>query len=191
MSGERYSDPRAAGPKAPTEPEIATIERFRDRIRVFTAHRTGDWTAAEDIAQETIRRALEALEKGRIRETAALPGFLFQTAVHICLDRNRSAGREKRALRRYADSPLPDPDDPLFRLISEERRRRVREALHQLAQDEEKILSLTYVEHVDTGQIARRLGMTEGNVRVRRHRALKKLAAILGVTKDTDQGLKE
>jgi DNA-directed RNA polymerase specialized sigma24 family protein len=57
-----------------------------------------DWTAAEDIAQETLKRGLEALRAGRIRNPDALGGYLFQTALRLCMHRGRSAGaREEGA----------------------------------------------------------------------------------------------
>ena len=40
---------------------------------------------AEDVAQETLRRVLAALEAGRVANLEALPGFVFQTARHLCL----------------------------------------------------------------------------------------------------------
>ena len=79
---------------------VATLEGFRERIRLFAARRLRDWTEAEDVAQETLRRALEASLAGRIEKPDALPAFLYQTAVHICQHRGRSAGREASALRR-------------------------------------------------------------------------------------------
>lgn len=188
MTGERYT-PSAAEP-APGA-ERSDLELYRERLRLFAARRLRDWAAAEDVAQEAIRRALEALRTGRLQNPAALPGFLMQTAVHICLHHNRSAGRERRALGRFADSPPQLEDHPLSGLISEERRAQVRQAFERLEEGDRQVLSLTYVESVKTAEIAKRLGLTEGNVRVRRHRALQRLAQILGVTRGADRGLKD
>lgn len=172
----------------PTEAEV--VERFRERIRLFAARRVGDWAAADDVAQETLRRALESMRAGRIENMDALPAFLFQTAIHICQHRSRSAGRENRALARLGSAGERGPDDPLTGLITEERRVQVRNALAGLDPSDRDVLLLTYEEAFATAEIARRLNLSEGNVRVRRHRALKRLAELLGVTTGADRGLK-
>ena len=176
----RPSDP------VPVEPvrTAQDVEAFRERLLYFAARRLRNFSDAEDVAQETIRRAIEALEAGRLEKPEALPSFLFQTAIHVCQRRYRSAGRESRALRRFGASvPESGPDDPLGSLISEERRASVRTALERLDAEDREILSLTYADGLRGAEIARRLHISEGNVRVRRHRALGRLAEILGVTR--------
>ena len=192
MREGRNGDPRTESPNGSDRNAHAeTLERFRKPLRMFAARRTGDWTAAEDIAQEALYRTVEALKAGRIRNPTALPGFLFQTALHICMHHGSSAGREKNAMTRFKESPGPGAPDPLSDLISAQRQAEVRAALERLDEEDRSVLSLTYVKAVRTSEIARRLNMTEGNVRVRRHRALKRLAVLLGVTPGPNQGLKE
>src|SRR6516162_596478 len=50
--------------------------RFSERLTLFAARRLRDRNAAEDVAQEALRRTLEALRAGRIENELALPGFL-------------------------------------------------------------------------------------------------------------------
>lgn len=131
---------------------------------------------------------------GKMENPAALPAFLFQTATHICQHRALSAGREAKALRRLAsDGPvLTAPQaDPLNSMISEERREAVRSALDRLEPADRDLLSLSYIEALDAADIGRRLGLTAGNVRVRRHRALRRLSELLGVTQGAERGLKK
>ena len=161
------------------------LEEFRAPLRVFAARRLGNWAAAEDVSQEVLRIGLEALNAGRIPNADALPGFLFQTAVHVCMHRGRSAAREHRALRRFASPAAREAEpagNPLDALISAERAETVREALGKLDAGERELLELTYRDELSSEAIGRRLGVTPGAVRVRRHRALRRLGAILGVT---------
>ncbi len=60
-------------------------------------------------------------------------------------------------------------------------------ALERLDQDDREVLALTYSDALRTAEIAKRLSLTEGNVRVRRHRALKRLGELLGVTSRRDR----
>jgi RNA polymerase sigma factor (sigma-70 family) len=166
-------------------------DRFRDRIRFFAARRLRDRDAAEDVAQEVLRRTLEALRAGRVENREALPAFLFQTARHVCMQWGRSEGRRDRAFDRLQrGGSEEDPgEDTLTGLITEERREKVREAFTRLSEGDREVLSLSYVESMGAEEIARRLNSTPGAVRVRRHRALNRLAEILGVTNRSERGL--
>jgi len=174
--------------------QASALERLRERLRLFAARRLRNWDEAEDVAQEAIRRAVQSLRAGKMTNPEAMPAFLFQTVVHICQHRAASAGRENRAIRSVtseaAEPEAPD-QDPLEALLSEERRRAVRDALVRLEPADRDVLSLSYVDALDAADVGRRLGLTPGNVRVRRHRALKRLAELLAVTRDGLEGLKK
>lgn len=126
----------SALPKGSAEALAAHLtERFWMRLRMFAVRRLRDRNAAEDVAQETIRRVLEALPDQRIRNLDALPAFVFQTARNICLHEARSARREGAALflfgRNQATTTGPE-DDPVTILIDRARREEVRAATQQL-----------------------------------------------------------
>src|SRR5262249_30095755 len=162
-----------------------------DRVRLFAARRLRNWAEAEDVAQEAIRRALESIQSGKMVNPAALPAFLFQTATHICQHPALSAGRAGKALRRLAPAApvlAAPPADALHSLLSEERRESVRRALDRLEPADRELLSLSYIETLDAADIGRRLGLTPGNVRVRRHRALRRLLDLLDVTANEEKG---
>lgn len=194
---QRYSDQKASpGSSILTESDL--VARFWDRIRVFAARRTGDAAAAEDIAQETLRRVVEALRTGRIANTDAIAGFVFQTAKHICMHAHRSAGREARALQRLGDPSASGdaPPDALTSLVNAERRSLVRSALESLAPPDRDLLRALYFEQIDTNQLAAQLGISPGAFRVRKYRALQRLAELLGThssdeTLSPERGLKE
>ena len=192
MGGERYTtdliregeegrDKRSVSgeptPLAASESELA--ERFWERIRIFAARRLRDSAAAQDVAQETLRRVVDAMRAGRVENLDALPGFVFQTARHICLQRDRSAMRETRALSRWAEPDTPSEPDALVALITEERCAAVRRALEGLDQDDRALLRGFYFESLDTADVAERMGVSAGAVRVRKHRALVRLSELL------------
>jgi RNA polymerase sigma-70 factor, ECF subfamily len=158
-------------------------ERFWMRLRMFAARRLRDRNAAEDVAQETIRRVLGALRDQKVRNLDALPAFVFQTARNICLHEARSARREGAALFMFGGSQATTtgPEaDPVAGLIDRARREEVRAAIQQLGPEDRDLLQLLYVEAADNAEIARRLGIDPGTLRVRKHRALKRLGVLLG-----------
>jgi RNA polymerase sigma-70 factor, ECF subfamily len=185
-----YNPADAPEPLADANAEGARLEPYRVRLQVFAGRRVHDWAAAEDIAQEALRRGLEALRAGRIRNPEALGGYLFQIALRLCMHRGRSAGRERKALQRLG-STAAESSDPsaLMHLISEQERSSLQDALGTLPPDDRSLLELTFRDELDSAEIGRRLGLTAGAVCVRRHRAIRKLATLLGVRKGADGDL--
>src|SRR5262245_37168275 len=143
MVGGRFGDPFSDDPAQPSDERF--LEDYRQRLLYFAARRLRNWAEAEDVAQETIRRTLEALRERRIENMAALPSFIFQTALHVCQRRDRSAGREGKALRRFgaASRETNADDDPLHSLISAQRRAAVREAISRLDEGDRELLVLS------------------------------------------------
>lgn len=167
--------PLRASDRLGLEEELSA--RFSRPLRLFAARRLGDPSAAEDVAQTVLQRVLESLRAERIRDLDALAGFVYQTARHVCLHWLRSAGRERRALARVAGggSPAAVEPDALSALVSAERLAEVRRALEELDGGDRELLRMVYFELSTPAEIARRLGVTAGALRVRKHRALRRL----------------
>lgn len=162
---------------------VELSDRFWKRLCIFAARRLRDRFAAEDVAQETLRRALEALRQHRVENLEALPAFIFQTARNVCMHYGRSARREEGALVRFRggmQASSGEEADPLVALVGEARREQVRAALEQMPGDDRDLLRMLYVDGLRSSDIARRLGVDPGTLRVRKHRALKRLSEILG-----------
>lgn len=170
--------PRAIA--ATLDPE-AIYERFRTPVLRFALQRLRNRDDAEDLMQETLRRVIEAVSEERIREPAAIAGFVYQTAKNVYFSGLRKRGNEERAMTRFAN---PDgdvsEDRPLTTALQDERRDRVREAIAELEADERNLLERLYGQGMKPREIARVMGMTPGAVRVRKHRALKRLGDKLG-----------
>lgn len=160
--------------------EAGLAEAYRERIRLFALRRMGDPAAAEDAAQETLRRVLEALRSGRLRDPDALPGYVFATARHVCLREMRSATRARRAVVRAGGEASPAPEDALEGLLRQESVRRIAAALGRLDADDRDLLRALVAEERETAEVAGELGVTVGALRVRKHRALKRLGRLLG-----------
>lgn len=171
---------------APSQPATEALERdlaarFWERLRVFGVRRLGDAALAEDLAQETLRRVTASLREGRVDDLSALPAFVFQTATNLCLHEYRSRGREQKALTRLTGMASTTPESgPLDALVREEVRDRVRRALGDLPPADQELLRRIYYDDEPGADTARRLEVTPGTLRVRKHRALERLARILG-----------
>lgn len=182
LPSQRYSGSSAA---VPGPADLA--DSYWDRIRLFAYRRVGDAALAEDLAQETLRQVGLALEQGRLVNPEALPAFVFQTARHLCLQRHRSAGREARALERLGRESSPGSEtDALTEIVNDERRTMVRHAMNQLDPSDRRLLERLYFHDQPHAQVAAELRVSAEALRVRKHRALRRLAGLLG---DLPQGV--
>lgn len=168
----------------PTDVSEELALRFTERLRLFAARRLNDASAAEDVAQETLRVVVDAIRVNRIENRDALPGFVFQTARNICLHWVRSTAREKSAFARLEREPTNESAHPdaLVNLVSAERAQTVKAALNRLSAEDKRLLTMVYYGDLGTDDIALTLGVTTAAVRVRKHRALQRLAVELSNT---------
>jgi RNA polymerase sigma-70 factor (ECF subfamily) len=177
--------PQSTGARSDPDTLAADVaERYLPRLRMFALRRLRVLADADDAAQETLRRILVALRERRVLDLQALPAYVFETARHVCAHHARRSQRTQRAHASLSDLVAANsPEgDPLSILISAERVQAVREALAVLAPEDRELLRLTYAEGLSADLIAERLGLSAGNVRVRRHRVQKELARRLRVT---------
>jgi RNA polymerase sigma-70 factor (ECF subfamily) len=180
--------------------ESELVDRFWGRIRLLAMRVLRDAAAAEDVAQETVRRVVEALRADRVRNRDALPGFVLQTARNICMHHSRSSRRQGEAMARlergFAGHPSAEAD-PLQGLLSRERFEVLRTAIDRLDDSDRQVLWLFFGEDLDAAEVGRRLGLEAGAARVRKHRALQRVLQIVSAsgnvstaegTKDTERG---
>ena len=172
---------------APHEPETLFL-RYRDAGDVGALARVFDLVApellrlarrlvpgadrAEDLVQETF---LVALEKGEQFDRGER---LEPWLVGILVNRARSARRrERRALEpeRLREREVERPEAELDR---DERRAAVSSAVRELPEPMRAVVEAKLAGR-DAGETARELGISRGAVRVRLHRALARLRAVL------------
>lgn len=183
MTKERYNAPApeafAGESDTPRDIAAAVSDEYWNRVRLFAARQLHDAQDAEDVAQETMRIVFEALGRGSIQNVQALPGFVFQTAKNLCLKHMRSRRRGSAALARLGTGEIDPASDSLSSLIAEEQTQRLREVMAGLPANDRLLLEMFYVEGLRSEEVARRLSITAVAARVRKHRLIAQLSAIL------------
>ena len=131
---------------------------------------TGDYYLAGDLMQETFTRYLE--HYGHKKESVSL---LFTIARNAFLDYSR---REKRRQPLEADPTDTNPSQEKTVMVRQEYQR-VLAAMQQLAPLEREILALAVSSDLSYRQIASITNTSEGNIKVKIHRARVKLKQFL------------
>jgi RNA polymerase sigma-70 factor (ECF subfamily) len=131
------------------------ILRYQDLAWKMAYRFIGDAMEAEDVAQESFLKTLEAAR--RYRPTATFRTYFYRILTHLCLDRTR-----KKQLTSINDIPeAMDPSlSPDESLIEKERRAQIRTALDALPPNQKAAMILRHYEGLRYTEIAQILGVT-------------------------------
>jgi RNA polymerase sigma-70 factor (ECF subfamily) len=151
------------------------VHRYQDRVYRLLYRMLGSAADAEDAAQETF---LNLHRHGhRFRGEARFSTFVYRVAANTALNRRRTLGRSRARIDKLAerqatghDLPTapPAPDQAAFGL---ELRERVHEALATLPEKLRLPLVLFDIEGLPYAEVSDVLGIAEGTVKSRIHRA--------------------
>lgn len=131
---------------------------------------TGDVQLSSDILQESFTRYLE-----KYGEAELSTSLLYTIARNALIDGYRKKGHEAPPV----DEPGNPHPNPETHLLVREDYRRVLTAMQKLAPEERDVLSLVVSSDLSYREIAKVTGTSEGNVKVRVHRARVKLKEMM------------
>lgn len=154
-----------------TAAEAELFRRMAPRIRLYGLRHLRDPHTADDLVQQVLIIAIEALRAGRLRASDKLASFVLGTCRMTVLDLRRNTQRKERLLQQFgADmlAPLPASTPDLDREV-------LRRCLQRLKERERAVIVMSFYDEETGADVARFLGVSEANVRVIRHRAIHEL----------------
>jgi RNA polymerase sigma-70 factor (ECF subfamily) len=166
-------------------PPIAwhTVLVQHDRwLRTVVLARVGQAAAVDDVMQEVALAAVR--QQAPLRDPRKVAPWLYRIAVTQALLYRRKQGRWRKLTTRYAERIRPTERDtrvldPLEWLLADERQTMVRDTITRLPGRDVEILLLKYTENWSYEQLAQHLGISEGAVESRLHRARARLRGAL------------
>jgi RNA polymerase sigma factor (sigma-70 family) len=159
-------------------------DRWAERLLAFFYVRVRDPEVAADLLAETFAVAYE--RRHRFKDTGRPGGaWLYGIARKELAHFFRRSAVDHRALRRLG-LDVPALDDESFARIEQlsdvsEQQPALTMALEQMTAVERQAVELRVVHELDYGEIASRLGCSEGSARTRVHRGLARLASLMEV----------
>jgi RNA polymerase sigma-70 factor, ECF subfamily len=135
--------------------------RYADDVYGFVNSFVRDTHAAEDITQNVFGKLLNAIQRYEQREVP-FSAWILRVARNAALDHMRA--------RRQIPFEEVRIDDDGHEQVGFERSQCIREALERLPQDQREVLVLRHVSGLTPGEIAERLGKTEGSIHGLHHR---------------------
>jgi len=160
-------------PGTATAEEAELYRRLAPRVRLYGLRHLRSEPAAADLAQHVLVLAIEKLRAGQVRDPERIASFVLSAARLVARDLRRATARrrEDSALLAGVVETMPAADAPPEPLDLD----RLRRCLDALAERDRTVIVLSFYDERTSGQIAGQLGLSEGNVRVIRHRALAQL----------------
>ena len=144
-------------------------------------HYTGNREASSDCGQEAMIRIWRALDS--YRGDCAFESWVYRIAANCCMDWLRKKKRDRSVsmepMRDQGFDPADTSPGTEAQVIAKDERRRLREAIALLPEDQREALVLTQLERVSYEEAARMLDVSEGTVKSRVNRAKARLKEIL------------
>lgn len=134
---------------------------------------------AEEVLQESVLQAWSQATRYD-PQRSSVSTWLILIARSRALDRLRSRQARQRAADGAAAEPPPDTSSSGdLSVLHAERRRRVREVLAELPDEQRRVLELAFYEGLSQSEIATRTGAPLGTVKTRALLGMKKLRQAL------------
>ena len=155
--------------------------RLSPAIRAFARRRLRSADATHEFQQEVLLIFVEALRKGKLEDPARVAGFVLGICRNLALDRARERERRSTLWQLYGEAvaacDVVQPAEVTLEIM------RLEDCLTELSHRARQAVWLSYGELLSHAEVSARLGVSEGNARVLRHRALHALKQCVATPK--------
>jgi len=152
-------------------------DEFLPQVYRYVRYRVADTATAEDLTAAIFERALRAWNKRRKPNSAA--SWIFRIARNTVVSHYRWRGRRSHVPLDDAEGKPSTDATPEEWVLQTERWARIQEGIQALSRREQDIIALKFGSELTNRAIAPIVGVSEGNVAVILHRAMRKLHAHL------------
>lgn len=153
--------------------------RYSEKAYRLCYRTVTDSEMAEDLVQEAFLRVLRF--RAQFRGDARFSTWLYTIVRNVCLDHVRKRTRENAAVGEMRIDPTGCEQSMS---LDTSEMSAIKRAFDALKPEQKKMLVLSRVDGIGYKEIAEKLGFTEGAVRVRIHRALRKLKSDIARLKE-------
>jgi len=167
----------------PTDEASALFSTYHDRIYRYLLSLVHNPSEAEDLTQDTFLRAYS--RRDSLRDPNAVRGWLYRIATHACLDRLRQRvahvsidGEEGERTIGSLPSNTPSALEIAER---DETGACVQRCLDFLSDSYRAVILLYEAHSLTAPEIAELLGESVGTIKIRLHRARRKLQEIMEI----------
>lgn len=165
--------------KIKREPEIygQLYDLYAPKIYRFIYFKVSSSLDAEDLTAEVFLKAWEYVNKNK--EIEKFGGLLYKIARNLVIDFYRRKSTQTENFEETFLQKLSDAGVAVEKMMLKSDSQNIMQGLRLLKEEYREVLTLRYIDELDTGEIAEILNKSSINVRVLIHRALKTLKKII------------
>ena len=151
--------------------ETALCRRYAPAVRTFWRRRLRG-PEVDELTQETMLRFVQALRRGAVADLEKMGGFVLGICRNLARERVRSAERRAELWTEFASALASLEDEPE---LARYQLAQLEDCLSQMTQRSRDVIRHAFIDGHSAAEIGHRMNMSEGNVRVVRHRTLEAL----------------
>ena len=155
------------------------VESYKDLVFSLALKIIKNRVEAEEVSQDTFIKAFKNLEK--FKGDSKFSTWLYKITYNNCMDvvKKRARIHDHREIDEVVENKLEAVENTLDTIEREERAEIMKHCLNYLPQDEKSILWLFYFKELSLKEIVEVTSFTEANIKVKLHRARKRLLSII------------
>lgn len=169
------------------------VYRYHAEIYRYFYRSTNKEKLSEDLAQETFLRVIRSLGQGKY--PAQFRPWVYRIATNLLRDTFKSAGYQRQVPASQEEVAQLSEEGPKGRaesnlidiVLKQELRKQVVEAIQALPRELRQVIIMRFYQELKIKDIAQALGMPEGTIKSRLHRAYLHLSETLGDYVDDSQ----
>lgn len=155
------------------------VNTYKDLVFTLALKMVKNREEAEEVSQDTFIKAFKNLSK--FKGDSKFSTWLYKITYHNCLDRFKKNEKEynTRSIETMVSFNVSSSDDVLKSMEKEDRAKMLKECLEELPEEERTVLWFFYYKELSLKEIIEVTQFSEGNIKVKLHRARKRLLAIV------------
>jgi RNA polymerase sigma-70 factor (ECF subfamily) len=155
------------------------VDKYKDMVFSLALKVMKNREEAEEVSQDTFIKAYRSLK--HFKGDSKFSTWLYKIAYHNCMDRVKKISRKYNTdtIDEVVENKITATEDVLQTIERQERAEIIKACLDELPEDERSILWFFYFEELSLKEITKVTDYSENNVKVKLHRARKKLLAVI------------
>lgn len=151
------------------------IEIYQDYVYTICFRIVKNHEDAEELAQDAFIKAYQNLNK--FRKESKFSTWLYRIAYNAALSKLRKKKVEGYSISEIEEYRLPvDKWIPAFQgIVNKEQALYLTKAIEELSHEEQALITLYYLQENSIEEVSKSTGIKQNNVKVKIHRARKKL----------------
>lgn len=168
--------------KGDTNAYAFLVDSYKDMIYSMVLKMTNSREDAEEISQDTFIKGFQNLDK--FKGESKFSTWLYKIAYRTCLDtlKKNKNHRSNYDINEITLNHIKSTDSILKELEQKDRAMMMKQCLEKLPSEEKSILWMFYFDELSLKEIIEVTNLSEANLKVKLHRARKRL---LSIVKDT------